>query len=1192
MSNKPFSGKLKKARTERAEAMPAAIITAIVSSILLLGIAGVTSMVVNGKADAEADVTLTTAVSNIDVSLRSDVTNASYITAGAKLAPPASGTFAPTDLVATGANLHIPEADGKCKVVRWSLEGGQVSRDLTVYSSTNNSESVVSCNTSSTKVAERKKVFSDKLTSTNPFKFYNQVGRELAFNIDESKIAAINTEHQSIRNAQGGAPLNAEQLQTLSNKHLTGNSIKTGFKNPTACPLKDSPATGPCGAVEENIVAAWQSTKISKVSKAFDITMNGTTQSRQVEQNSTVPLYLTAAEAKQAVYGVNTGNKPAKPNVTFPASDMILGKDYPISWSPSTCLASMELTLSYKVYEDNDLVKTVPGGTTSTTVRMIDSSDQYANYTVQAECARAALIVPSDPSDVKTATVTPDVPALVMNAQPAATNAALNSNIKATATCLYGTRAVYGLAQTASSWGTGLPAPLTNLTSVNRAINSGFNNIVNGARYQYQVTAHCASDFKNSATASVDSRSFTTVNPAPTGLRFTAPADKAHSIATNANLTWTAVTCPTGTTPKYHLAKNRNAGTAITAQVLENWTDARNKATSNTNGNEVGYQVKARCNGSAVNSPEISASITYMTKVATPTLTFATTNMIMGQNYSMSWTAAVCQSPVYKTLSYKIYEDNDLVKTVAGGTLSTNVSFTDATDGNANYKVQAECSDGTTVAKSDFSNVRSATVTPAVPTLVLDNQPVATGAALNANIKATATCLHGTKAVYTLKQLSTTYGTAATLSDLASVNRAINNGFTNVVNGARYQYQVIANCETTFRSSGNATVNSRTFTTVNPTPAAIKFTAPTATSNVAINVALVWAKATCPTGTTAKYYMDKTHADGKAITPIIVDNWTTDTTYTTNNVQGTTVEYRVKARCDGTAVNSGETAFSNVRFTTMIAAPGPALNVQNNGHGTVIWYAAAADRRCAAGTTTIYELVQTKRDNNPETHWGGHITGGQAVLPAWNNSNAGYPQWAHVESWCRGANAESARSKSATTKWIPWIDVHVNGWQNWRRMNLYVACPNVHTWVGQARMYVTSEAWNGARQNFGIYTDAGNMIAASAAGPGGNTGWMTIGGTTRTDWIDSARAWGYWEHSGLGVRNNSRDVHATYWNATAWGPWGYWWYGTCTTPYVNATVKGYHMDKPSLAGSGNPWTVYNGVSTGNHRTTAGNNALK
>lgn len=55
-----FGEKAKKAKSsERGEAMPAAIVTAIVSSLILLGIASVVSLVVQNKADSQGNVALT-----------------------------------------------------------------------------------------------------------------------------------------------------------------------------------------------------------------------------------------------------------------------------------------------------------------------------------------------------------------------------------------------------------------------------------------------------------------------------------------------------------------------------------------------------------------------------------------------------------------------------------------------------------------------------------------------------------------------------------------------------------------------------------------------------------------------------------------------------------------------------------------------------------------------------------------------------------------------------------------------------------------------------------------------------------------------------------------------------------------------------------------------------------------------------
>lgn len=633
MITKYFGDKLRKAKSsERAEAMPAAIITAIVSSLLLLGIASTVALVVESKGESESNVQLTTAASNIDVSLRSDVTNASYISASAKLKQPAGRLLTPTDVTVTGVKMHIPATDGGCKVVRWTVDGSAVSRQLTIYKLSSTDSGTVTCDENSGTLAERKKVFAQDVNVNAPFAFHNQVGRSIVFNHANASLETANSQLDAKLKSLNVQKLNDEDFSNL-NKLMKGDSFVAAFADPTACPM-NAPrgAAGACPAPEsDTIVAAWDSLKIAKVSVDFSMTSpGGDSVNREIEQNSSVPLYRNAAEAEAAVAGVARGNKPAAPVASISTDKVVLGENYTVNWSTSNltkCPANTEQT--FNVYENGKLVKT------TTDIKFAKahtvSTDQYVEYTIQVECARGALLVTSDLSNNVKARVIPAAPVLNITKQPAATNVPLDAEIAADGKCLYGTTVSYTVIQIENSYAPG--GKKFNFIRLGSAMTlpiDGLGNfpVVEGARYKYRVEANCSNTFGDVSTITTkETNPFTTVitPPSPTTV-FTSPDPSYESmkVAQNTTLTWTTATCKTGATPQYFVQKNVNNGAFITPQTVVNWVNQTSAGTNNNQGSYVGYTVAAKCAGTAVDStPSPTNQVRYTTKVDAPAALWA-----------------------------------------------------------------------------------------------------------------------------------------------------------------------------------------------------------------------------------------------------------------------------------------------------------------------------------------------------------------------------------------------------------------------------------------------------------------------------------------------------------------------------------------------------------------------------------------
>lgn len=306
MQNNYFGERFRATRSsEKAETMPAAIITAIITSILLLGIATAISFILQSRADGKEQVALATVVSNVDIALRSDVSQASYLKAAAKLKQPAARLLTETDLLLSGVNMHLPEANGECKVIRWSVNGSTVSRDLTVYKTSINERSLVKCDESSEKIAERNKVFAENIIVQAPFQFHNQLGHELIFKLKDTALTEVNAKLDAQLTAKGTDKLEDTEFNQL-NTLLNSTSFIVGFPDVTACIMNADKVDGVCPAPETTSVAdAWNSKKIAKVSVMFMMqNTEGEMVRRDIEQSSSVPLYANADEAEAEVAGV------------------------------------------------------------------------------------------------------------------------------------------------------------------------------------------------------------------------------------------------------------------------------------------------------------------------------------------------------------------------------------------------------------------------------------------------------------------------------------------------------------------------------------------------------------------------------------------------------------------------------------------------------------------------------------------------------------------------------------------------------------------------------------------------------------------------------------------------------------------------------------------------------------------------
>ena len=172
---KRFSVK-RKLWSEAAESLPAVIVSAIVSSFVLLGVAGMLAFVVEVQKDAEVTSNVNSTVSNITTRLATDTEAATHITA-------ASGT---------NVTFSTPVASSAtdCKTAQWVINGTTLTRTLTVYNSTVDAGSGdITCNPSGTVIVTNERTVTTSLEAGSTFQYYNGLGRELTVNANTGVVS-------------------------------------------------------------------------------------------------------------------------------------------------------------------------------------------------------------------------------------------------------------------------------------------------------------------------------------------------------------------------------------------------------------------------------------------------------------------------------------------------------------------------------------------------------------------------------------------------------------------------------------------------------------------------------------------------------------------------------------------------------------------------------------------------------------------------------------------------------------------------------------------------------------------------------------------------------------------------------------------------------------------------------------------
>lgn len=205
---------------ERAEALPGAIVSAIISAIILLGLASTLALVVQNQKTASITADVVSSGSNIDSRFNADESNSSYIQ--------------PNSPYSVSFSAPI-ENSTDCKVATWQVENALLTRTLTVYSNTfPQLDGKVKCRTETAIKVDQKKIMTSKLDEGAEFTFFNAAGREMLVATDGSMVFR-----------SGG----------------------------TGCVLNMDPINDACADVPQSVADSWNSKVVQDVKIAY--TING-----------------------------------------------------------------------------------------------------------------------------------------------------------------------------------------------------------------------------------------------------------------------------------------------------------------------------------------------------------------------------------------------------------------------------------------------------------------------------------------------------------------------------------------------------------------------------------------------------------------------------------------------------------------------------------------------------------------------------------------------------------------------------------------------------------------------------------------------------------------------------------------------------------------------------------------------------
>lgn len=534
---------------ERGEALQTAIITIIVSSVVLLGIASAITLVVQQQSTAKLQNSLSQESNNIDAVFRTDATKASVII-------PKENSSETTSM-----EFHIPQAGSTyCDLVTWKIQKnagdstGTITRTLQTYSTTlpASADRDQVCNTSSPTLYPTaiEKTFSNDVILSTPkgnkelsLKAFNPAGREIISDPTKEYVGMFAT----------------NEAQPATQDYKTWSSLK----------VTNAVLTYTLGGKDSRAVLQ----TISKVSS----------------QTGNIPVFSNASQWEQydmAPQGVNitTGTIIAETTPYINA-----GTPLTLSWNKSDLQCSTdtstgtqrELTYKISLFKSSDptqkgllydsWVKTASDPRTLTKPTKTDENAYYT-WEIYATCSRGVF---ADNSNTETVTQyayrVPSTPTITIS-KTGWNQAKINWSAPSSQ-CAADGQLQYKISyvvkngventQVLKDWSSDTTTELSNLT-LNVA-----------QKQQVKIETRCIYPSSNN---------FTTTSMSATDTKYLPITAPGISVSTwgdwNMGITVNSATCEAGSSPRYRLFQgywngggNMGNGWAIPSDWNAKWTD-------------------------------------------------------------------------------------------------------------------------------------------------------------------------------------------------------------------------------------------------------------------------------------------------------------------------------------------------------------------------------------------------------------------------------------------------------------------------------------------------------------------------------------------------------------------------------------------------------------------------------------------
>jgi hypothetical protein len=177
--------------TERAEALPAALIGVAVSMFVMVGLGACIGVVMNQRADAQQVDVVQSQINTASTQFTNDIQAATSIDA----------------LSDSSLQADMPGENDTCRSVVWNINNGKITRSLTVYAGAiNPSQPNAICDTSSTLIVPTVSRTVAENVQASTISYQNRLGRSLT-----------PTTPSSFADSTATAPSNEAQVQAAWN---------------------------------------------------------------------------------------------------------------------------------------------------------------------------------------------------------------------------------------------------------------------------------------------------------------------------------------------------------------------------------------------------------------------------------------------------------------------------------------------------------------------------------------------------------------------------------------------------------------------------------------------------------------------------------------------------------------------------------------------------------------------------------------------------------------------------------------------------------------------------------------------------------------------------------------------------------------------------------------------------------------